>query len=416
MQAAGNIIIVTHFTPAAAGNGGQHRSYQILWDCTRAVGEENVVVLSWDSWLSSLSRTDKASVLAECLAGIRSLPGGRRFLRFLRRLSNSFVRARYNIWQLISPTYYSPVMYSNPRFLAAYREKIRHLGIPLVCIVEHSGFSDIVRLNSDAGIPTISCLHNLESLDGAGRLDFKQRLNTRSRIADLHAELSVLRQCADRLFISKVEAAMINSIGLNSVYYSYRPVGAIADRLNRVRRQRYTNASTKQTPGRFVMLGSAVHKPTGDGFRWFVEQATCHGLPSGVSVEVIGAGTEQLTQLCPTSSQIHCLGWVGQSELEERLIGTRGVLLPQAYGFGSLTRLVELPTAGIPVIVSEWMTYATDILPGVRIVSDSWEAWDAAIRELEERGSSVLGPEPRPEASDSGNALQANLRRHLEAG
>ncbi|NIO21886.1 MAG: hypothetical protein GTN76_14435, partial [Candidatus Aenigmarchaeota archaeon] len=200
-----------------------------------------------------------------------------------------------------------------------------------------------------------------------------------AEVVDFANEFHVLAQCAERLFISKVEAGLIGGLGLSAQYYPYRPVGLIRRRLEHTRRCR---AKAQIERGLFLLLGSARHRSTRESFLWFVQQVQTHGLPNGARVIVGGLGTDSLLSPGVEVPGLEFRGWVQQDELDRVMMSARAVLMPQQVGFGSLTRLAELSCAGVPGIVSTHPTYAVDVPPGIEVVSDEWGNWYRAMERL----------------------------------
>jgi glycosyltransferase involved in cell wall biosynthesis len=323
------------------------------------------------------------------------------------RLRRAVRKVRSNWFQLLSPTHVVLSPWAEGALLERYQAVVDAAGGDVVCIIEHPCFQRIVEKNRTRGIPTIAAFHNLESLDVGGPLDLGRRLRTWSRLGDVASELNVLRACDERLFISGVEAGLVSGIGMTAKHYPYRAVGEVAEWLAGIRAQRATRArATAKT--NLVMLGSAVHPSTAKGFRWFLELASRHGLPPGVEVHVVGAGTDTLAPGTNGRGAIHFRGWVSAQELEELLVNADAAILPQREGFGALTRLPELAAAGIPVVTSEHAALAAGHVAGVQVVDDEWESWLAAI----ERVRSVESVDaPELEVAPRDNALARALAR-----
>ena len=54
------VIYLTHATPSVVGNGGVHRSYQVLHELQQAVGVDQVLVITADFLASLVNNGDKA--------------------------------------------------------------------------------------------------------------------------------------------------------------------------------------------------------------------------------------------------------------------------------------------------------------------------------------------------------------------
>jgi hypothetical protein len=353
-------IFVTQFVPRDVGQGGDHRAYQILFDLEKALGKNNVKLISFPQWVQENPPLRPNSNFVTYVA---------------REVKRRFSYYRENPVRILANTVYTPTRFSISEFLAHYQQKMKDIPKPTVCIIEHTGFAELIRLNSQYGIPSVSCIQNLEAFDTASVEDQFPR-HMLPRVFDFANEFRVLAQCVERLFISKVETGLIGGLGLSAQYYPYVPVGLIRRRLEYIRRRR---AETRIERGLFLLLGSAGHLSTRASFLWFMRQVQIHGLPDGVRIVVAGLKTDALLSPGIQVPGLEFRGWVQQDELDHLLMSTQGILMPQRVGFGALTRFSELSCAGIPGIVSMHPTYAVDLPPGIEVVDDEWGAWYRAM-------------------------------------
>jgi hypothetical protein len=176
-----------------------------------------------------------------------------------------------------------------------------------------------------------------------------------------------------------VEAGLMGGLGFPGDYYPYRPVGAIRERLARVREARSRGSAER---GLFLMLGTVGHESTRDSFRWFLKNVRAHGLPSRASVVVAGLYTDKLLPAGERVPGVELKGWLEAEALDTLLTRVAAVLVPQRNGFGALTRLPDLACAGVPVVVSRHATYALDPPPGAESADDRWDAWWQAMDSL----------------------------------
>lgn len=353
-------IFVTQFTPSDVGHGGNHRAYQIFHDLRQAVGDDNVKLVSFPQWIREHSPSRPNLTVLAFIA---------------REARRRIAYYRENPARIFANTVYTPKHFSISEFVDHYRNIIKNLKKPTVCITQHTGFTELMDLNSQYGIPTISCIDNLEAFD-TGAFANRNLPHMLPRVVDFANEFQVLAQCDERLFISKVEAGLIGGLGLSVHYYPYRAVGSIRRRLEFIRRNR---AKKHIERGLFLLLGSAGHHSTRESFLWFLHQAKIHGLPDGVRVVVAGSKTDTLLSPGVEVPGLEFRGWVQQDDLDRLMISAQAVLMPQHGGFGALTRLAELSCAGIPCIVSRHPTYAVDLPPGFEVVADEWVAWYRAM-------------------------------------
>jgi len=386
-------VFVSHFEPKPIGNGGNHRSYQIYHDLAQIVGGESVVLISWPEWRKSFPVQPEQ----------RDLPAIQRFVAVARRVGRRILPYRRIAWwlrqvhqrlkfltvehpvDLLIEQGKAPKPFSAPEFLAYYRKRLSELRGEAVCVIEHPGFSGILPINRQLGIPTIACFQNIEAFDTAISFQVKQMRQTHQAALSFADEFQVLAQCDARLFISKVEAGLVGGLGASSLYYPYLPVGEIRCANETIRAKR---ALGNIEQGLFLMVGTAEHTTTRQAFQWIVQQAIAQGLPEGSKLVVCGSGTETLLPAGVTGPGLELRGWVGQAVLDDLLCRAEAVLAPQTVGFGTLTRLSELSLAGVPVITSQHPAYALDLPPGITVVGDRWEDWKQAMRDLMKIGRS----------------------------
>jgi len=376
MRDGAAVVYVSHAIPSEVGHGGNHRAYQILCDLEAAVGQSHVALFSVPQW--RIARPPAWQFHT-------SRPGHLR--RFASRAERWWARTAGNPYRLFSRAAFNSVVpfaprgLLNPDFIDEYDRGLGKLAQPAVCILEQSGFSELIDVNARHGIPTVSACQNIEAFDVVD-IDFASKRSVYAVTHDLANELRVLARCAERLVISRVEAGVIGGLGLECQYYPYLPVGAIRERLANIRRNRAAGCSS---PGMFLVLGSPEHLPTGKSVSWLVEQAQTRGLPPDVRIIVVGKGADGLLPPGATVRGIELRGWVAQEELDALMLEAAAVLVPQRMGFGALTRLPELACAGIPVIAAQHPTFAIDPTPGLYVVASNWDDWCSALSDLRQR-------------------------------
>jgi hypothetical protein len=384
------VIRVSHYDVRSIGHGGYHRAYQVQHDLESAVGAENVIRFDdpWiyypsppKNWLAAAWQTQQ-----------------KKFARYTENPANIVTRTEFSVRQ-----------FSFPRLLAAYEQLASTIDQPTICVIEHPGFSNIITINNRYGIATISCTQNLEALD----LSFSEnthRSGMYSKFIDLANELGVFTQCAERLFISKVETGLVSGLGVPALYYPYLPAGDIRDRLDGVRHERLKGNIEL---GLFLIMGTAGHDTTRASFEWFVQNAQAHGLPTGTKVVVVGLGTDKLLPPGVAIPGLEFKGWVEQNELDQLLATVQGVLIPQQHGFGALTRLPELAYAGVPVVTSKHATLAINMPPNVSDVDDVWEAWYAGINQLKDNNTNCCHKDYLAWESKQSRTLEAVVKKAL---
>ena len=401
------IIYITHTTPAEVGNGGVHRSYQVLHELEKIVGRDRVLVLT-AGFLASLVNNGTAGVVNGSRRGDRTLS------RWVDFRSGTATRFAKNPYRLFHRTTFATGLH--PVIKDYYASLFNENFAPAICLFDHAQFAELIPINRKHRIATVSCTQNLDSLGddfdsiaanlaaySGDRVGTQQRLAVYATMTDFANELQSLAQCDERLFISKLEAGLMSGVGLSFHYYPYVPVGAVRERQEEIRRRRVTG---ERESGLFLLIGSASYAPIRKSCEWFIQNAKEHPLPPGVRVVVIGAGTNKLLPAGESVPGIELKGWAEQEELDQLLVRAQAVLVPQQFGFGAPTRLSELSCAGIPVVGCHHATYAIDAPPGFRVTEATWEAWYARIEQLSREDAQV------PE--DEYNAWEAAQPKPLE--
>jgi hypothetical protein len=383
-----NVIYVTTVTPSAVGHGGQHRSYQILFELEEIVGRGQILLFTKEQMLKTMAEDGGSKKGSAQTRGKLSQWASHRV--------GTVKRIAQNPYRLIHRTQFATGIH--PSIRGNYEREIKKLS-KAVCVLEHAEFGDLISVNQKYGIPTVSCTQNLDAFSQNFELlssylsaiksggNGKQKAGIYAAILDFANELQILARCEERLFISKLEAGLTSSLGLTAQYYPYIPRGVIRSRLMSIREKR---ECTKREPGLFLMIGTTKHGPIKKSCEWLIENARDRGLPAGVRIIVAGAGTDELVEPRAAVPGIELMGWIEQGEMDELLVRASAVLVPQRFGFGAPTRLAELSCAGIPVIGDQHPTYALDPPPGFSALGPSWSSWQAKIEQLSDGDGCAL--------------------------
>lgn len=356
-----SIVFVARPLPSDIGPGGKHRAYQIEHDLKAGFGADCVHTLSLMEWRTRHPGKKEASTKAAQLTR-----------RIVRRMGECLD----NPLGVLHGTGYGLQTFTPRGFIRDYRALLERLPRPIITVIDDARFSGIVTIAKQYDVPVIACTHNLESLDLASA-DTHRSWGLRTHLIDLANELGLLQHCDGRMFISKVETALVSGLAMEAEHYPYRPVGAIRARLEAIRQARL---QCEPDTSLFLMLGSAMHGTTRGAFEWFLTQARRHGLPQGIRLMLAGMDTDKLDLRGTTG--IETLGWIGQSTLDRLLVSARAVVVPQFSGFGAVTRLVELSCAGVPALVPAHPTRAINVPPGVHVIGESWSDWHALLNDL----------------------------------
>ncbi len=362
------ILFVSRARSTSIGNGAAHRGYQIAYDLTRIAGKNRVEILSLPDWQQETHVSRRHPRTHRAVT--RFIPAGIR--QPINRLLRNPGRFIEDPARLRSGSAFTTRRSLPGDMLAAYRDFLTQASRPVISVIDDPGFSAIAAINRAHAIPTICVPHNLESLDmhvsaGNGRNAFRQV----SR--DFADEFAMYAACDVRLFISRVETALVNGLGLASRVYPYRPVGDILTQLEQIRKRR---ADAMPEVGIFVMLGSANHHTTAQSMRWFFDNVRNDTASASRRFIVAGARSDiVLKDYAADITNLTVHGWLEQDALDDLLVRATAVIAPQRQGFGTVTRLAELASAGIPVLTSEHTLYATGPVPGVTALPDDWHLW-----------------------------------------
>ncbi|MCZ7551703.1 MAG: glycosyltransferase [Anaerolineales bacterium] len=364
------ILFISRYPITFEGHGGYHRTYQIYHELCQAFGDDQVDILALNG--NYLSPNDNKSHSTQSLY-LREIQDRLALLfEIIKEKGSPYRVLKY----LLTNAY--PSLWSNQPARSLYENQISQKGIPKVCLIEHPAFGSVLPINQSLGIHTVACFQNFEAFDQ--NIEYYDNTHTLPLfVLKFIQELDILKQCKACITISKTEAGLLGGLGLNAVYHPYIPVGEIQENFFKIREERKKN---NPDPNMFLIIGTATHKPTGDGIRWFLEQVTTHGLPEQIQIIICGRGTEDLIRQPEQIPGITVKGWVENIELSELLLRANSVLVPQATGFGALTKITDMACAGLTILTSTHPTYAIEIPPSSITIENDWNHWTRKINEL----------------------------------
>jgi hypothetical protein len=375
---------VSYRAATADGDGGNHRTYQILRDLRAEFGCQRVIHVALEEWASKAESWQARR--HDAVTRLENLP---------RRMRQRIARMTENPYGLLTRGGWSRTSEFGTRgvlplaFCEQYVDRVLRRGVR-IGVVDHPMFDQIRRLNAQAGVPTVVTSHNLESLD-VGRLQFASHVATQRTGVDFANELWALAHFDARLAISRVEAAVLNGVGLNCQLYPYLPSGEVGARLRAIALERRRRAPQ---PELFLVMGTAFHAPTRRSMEWFLEHARRKGLPHNARVVVVGSHVDELVPPYQKVPGLEVRGRVSEAELTELLVQAGAALVPQRLGFGALTRIPELACAGVPALVSSHAGAALDLPPGVRVLEDDrWNTLVDGMRAVMDEPPATIEPD-----------------------
>jgi hypothetical protein len=354
---------VSYRAASIDGDGGNHRTYQILRDLQQEFGCDGVDHVALEDWAT---RSESWRAERRGAADV------------VRGLGRRIARATENPYNLLTREGWSPRAGFGTRnvlprqFCEQYVERVLRRG-PSIGIVDHPVFDQIRSVNARAGVPTVIASHNLESLDVA-RAHFGTRYATQRAAVDFGNELWSLARFAGRLAISRIEAGVLNGVGLACQFYPYVPCLEVRADLLRNAAKRWRG---RPDPRLFLLMGSAFHAPTRRSLEWFVAHAARDGLPGNARVVLVGSHVDEVAPRDGRIPGLDVRGRVSDAELGELLVTVGTALIPQRVGFGALTRIPELSCAGVPSLVFPHASSALDPPPGAHVLRD--DAWTTLV-------------------------------------
>lgn len=224
---------------------------------------------------------------------------------------------------------------------------------PELLLIDDAVFlAPVVRYAKDKKIPLVVFCHNIETLS------FEQV--ERAHQPNLfNYELELLAMSDLVVTISKEETYLLRNFGINPNYLPYFPLKQTAARLEKVRSRR--ESSTKAD---FLLLGTVHNLPTMVGMKRVLSTVAGNDLLRDDKLVVAGYGTQQLEGFTDDPG-IEIRGEVTDEELDDLMVTTKGCIVYQESGSGALTKISELLTASVPVIINSHAARSHHNLPGI---------------------------------------------------
>ncbi len=353
---------VSYRAATADGDGGNHRTYQILRDLQAELGCDAVAHIALETWAANSESWRSGRPRRGAFSRLQVLPPRVR-QRVSRMSENPYNLLRRAGWSRTAEFGTRGVL---PReFCEQYVDRVLRRGIR-ISVVDHPLLDQIRQVNAEAGVPTMIASHNLESLD-VGRVRFASRVATQRAGVDFANELWSLSRFDARLAISRIEAAILNGVGLTCQFYPYVPTGQVGAKLRAIALERRRRDPQREL---FLLMGTAFHAPTRRSLEWFVGHALRDGLPAAARVVLVGSHVDELVPRNMTIPGLEVRGRVADRELAELLVSVGTALVPQRMGFGALTRIPELACAGVPSLLFPHAGAALDLPPGAQVLDD----------------------------------------------
>lgn len=201
----------------------------------------------------------------------------------------------------------------------------------------------LAALISASGRSFIAYPHNVEFL-----VPTRFQRYFSSRASEFYIERYIYTRASRVCAISEFDAAVIRSMGVNSVdVLPFAPVGRRRDELLSIRELRESSEKSHM-----LILGTVGNVPTRTGMHRLLSLIALDcSRPLSLSREykLAGYGTEVFRGIAPSSVLV--LGSVTNELLRELMVTCEGLLVMQPQTSGMLTRIVEAELAGVPVYV-----------------------------------------------------------------
>lgn len=224
---------------------------------------------------------------------------------------------------------------------------------PELLLIDDPVFFAPVVLHAKAkGIPIGAFCHNIETLS-------REQVEYSCQREMLKYELDLISMCDLVVTISTEETFLLRNLGEDPVYLPYFPLKQTAERFEEIRRRRHDRQKAD-----FLLLGTVYNLPTLDGMKQIIAAITDNNILPDDRLIVAGYGTDQLLSYLD-SPRIEVRGEVTDAELDEILTGSNGCIVYQDNGSGALTKISELLTAGVPVIINSHAARSHHNLPGI---------------------------------------------------
>lgn len=271
---------------------------------------------------------------------------------------------------------------------ANYRGILSQLPNIEICIVEHLEFAPLHALHSELGIRTIlapwfvgsltlQLPYYVPALKRAREATVLDRIQVRAALTHLANEFLIAAAVERSWFPSRIEAGLFNASGLRAGYFPYYPTGEAIDQLGRLRMKR-TAATIEE--GLLVITGSSIDHNLMSTLD-FLRRPDIAAFPPKARIEITGIDYPAGQAIPPRAAgpEIIFRGRLPQAQFDDLLARARAVLVPQSCGFGVSTRVIDMLTAGIPVIADEMVANATGAMPCVQYAADTQRGWADAV-------------------------------------
>lgn len=330
-----NIIYFSRFNNNPGGNGGDKRTAQIC---------EILNQIEYDFISMCHTPFTIPPKLNELLYNPSGCIQRKRSQLYKQHLTNG----KYNKW---SDRFKEHLLYMH-LLSKLFIDNLKN-NIPRLLLIDDPVFlAPVVFFAKSKGIPLVAFCHNLETLS-------REQVEYSCQREMFDYELDLISMCDLVVTISKEETFLLRNLGMDPVYLPYFPLKTVADRFGEVRNRRHGRVKAD-----FLLLGTVYNLPTLEGMKRAITEIVHNNIMPDDSLIVAGYGTNQLSSYVD-DPRIVVRGEVTEGELDEILAMIKGCIIYQDNGSGALTKIPELLTAGVPVIVNSHAARSHHNLPGI---------------------------------------------------
>ncbi|MBN2378070.1 MAG: hypothetical protein JXD22_16855 [Sedimentisphaerales bacterium] len=186
----------------------------------------------------------------------------------------------------------------------------------------------------------------------------------RKHLRQLKHEISMYRRCNAVFTISQEEAWFLRNAGVNVYYLPYIPPQNQMTIIQNVAQLR-KNTSARHN----LLLSTTKNLPTKHGTLSFLNHIHDKKVSFNLPLVVAGGGT---AEHCSSfaSENVKVLGKVTNETLIDLLAQANTLIIPQEWGTGALTRVIDWALAGINIVCTRHAARSVPYFPNVHICND----------------------------------------------
>lgn len=235
------------------------------------------------------------------------------------------------------------------------KKQIARVGKPYLAAIEYFRYFPDLTLSKSTDCTVIGFPQNIDAL-AHGNFG-KQSTHLRR----LKHEISMYRRCNAVFTISQEEAWFLRNAGVNAYFLPYIPPKDQMTIIEKVAQLR-NNTGVRHN----LLFGTARNTPTKYGMTSFLNYVHDKNVSFDLPVIVAGAGTtEQYASFA--SENVKILGKVTNETLIDLLAQANTLIVPQEWGTGALTRVIDWALASINIVCTRHAARSVPYFPNMHI-------------------------------------------------